>query len=133
MLCFRRFLWLKKTFLCCYLVASSSLVGGPPHWLRQRNGYRPLVESKNTIVLFCLSGSVGSENFAEKTFTDCLKPIIGGCGTPPNFAEKSFTDGSQTSKSAKVFSLESFLPRKFPAIQYLHFSVYMCSLVPTPL
>ena len=39
---------------------------------------------------------------------DCLKPIIGGCGTPPNFAEKSFADGSQTSKSVKVFSLESF-------------------------
>ena len=39
---------------------------------------------------------------------DCLKPIIGGCGTPPNFAEKTFVDGSQTSKSAKVFSLESF-------------------------
>ena len=44
----------------------------------------------------------------EKTFTDCLKPIIGGCGTPPNFAEKTFADGSQTSKSAKVFFLESF-------------------------
>ena len=53
-------------------------------------------------------GSIGSENFAEKTFTDCLKQIIGGCGMPPNFAEKTFTDGSQTSKSAKVFSLESF-------------------------
>ena len=39
---------------------------------------------------------------------DCLKPIIGGCGMPPNFAEKTFADGSQTSKSAKVFSLESF-------------------------
>ncbi len=39
---------------------------------------------------------------------DCLKPIIGGCGTPPNFTDKTFTDGSQTSKSAKVFSLESF-------------------------
>ena len=39
---------------------------------------------------------------------DCLKPIIGGCGTPSNFAEKTFTDGSQTSKSAKVFSLENF-------------------------
>ena len=46
-----------------------------------------------------------SENFAEKTFTDCLKPIIGGCGTPPNFVEKTFADGS---KSAKVFPLESF-------------------------
>ena len=53
-------------------------------------------------------GSVGGENFAEKNFTDCLKQIIGGCGTPPNFAEKTFADGSQTSKSAKVFSLESF-------------------------
>ena len=53
-------------------------------------------------------GSIGSENFAEKTFTDCVKQIIGGCGTPPNFAEKTFTDGSQTLKSAKVFSLESF-------------------------
>ena len=49
-----------------------------------------------------------SENFAEKTSTDCLKQIIGGCGTPPNFAEKTFADGSQTSKSMKVFSLESF-------------------------
>ena len=39
---------------------------------------------------------------------DCLKPIIDGCGTPTNFAEKTFADGSQTSKSAKVFSLESF-------------------------
>ena len=39
---------------------------------------------------------------------DCLKPIIGGCSTPSNFAEKTFTDGSQTSKSMKVFSLESF-------------------------
>ena len=37
-----------------------------------------------------------------------LKPIIGGCGTSPNFAEKTFADGSQTSKFAKVFSLESF-------------------------
>ena len=45
----------------------------------------------------------------EKTFTDRLKQIIGGCGTPPNFAEKTFVDGSQTSKSTKVFSLESFL------------------------
>ena len=53
-------------------------------------------------------GSVGSENFTEKTFTDCSKPIMGGCGTPPNFMEKTFTDDSQTSKSAKVFSLESF-------------------------
>ena len=58
-------------------------------------------------------GSVGSENFAEKTFTDCLKQIIGGCGTPPNFVEKTFTDGSQTSEIR-----ESFLPRKFPAIRY---------------
>ena len=40
---------------------------------------------------------------------DCLKQIIGGYGTPPNFVEKTFADGSQTSKSAKVFSLESFL------------------------
>ena len=53
-------------------------------------------------------GSEGSENFAEKTFTDCLKPIIGGCDTPQNFVEKTFADGPQTSKSAKVFSLESF-------------------------
>ena len=44
----------------------------------------------------------------ERTFTDCLKQIIGGCGTPPNFAEKTFVDGSQTLKSVKVFSLESF-------------------------
>ena len=27
---------------------------------------------------------------------------------PPGFAEKTFADGSQTLKSAKVFSLESF-------------------------
>ena len=27
---------------------------------------------------------------------------------PSNFTEKTFVDGSQTSKSAKVFSLESF-------------------------
>ena len=40
---------------------------------------------------------------------DCSKPIIGGCGMPPNFAEKTFAGGSQTLKSAKVFSLESFL------------------------
>ena len=39
---------------------------------------------------------------------DCLKPIIGGYSTPPNFTEKTFVDGSQTSKSAKIFSLESF-------------------------
>ena len=39
---------------------------------------------------------------------DCLKPIIGGCGTPPNFAEKTHADVSQTSKSMKSFSLESF-------------------------
>ena len=39
---------------------------------------------------------------------DCLKQIIGGCDTPPNFVEKTFADGSQTSKSAKVFSLKSF-------------------------
>ena len=39
---------------------------------------------------------------------DCLKPIIGGCGTLPNFMEKTFVDGSQTSKSTKVFSLKSF-------------------------
>ena len=45
----------------------------------------------------------------EKTFTDCLKPIIGGCGMPPNFTEKTFADGSQTSKSAKDFSFERFL------------------------
>ena len=38
---------------------------------------------------------------------DCLKPI-GGCSTPSNFAEKTFADGSQTSKSTKVFSLKSF-------------------------
>ena len=44
----------------------------------------------------------------EKTFTDCLKQIIDGCGTPPNFAEKTFADGYQTSKSTKIFSLESF-------------------------
>ena len=40
---------------------------------------------------------------------DRLKPIIGGCSMPPNFVEKTFVDGSQTSKFAKVFSLESFL------------------------
>ena len=51
---------------------------------------------------------VGSENFVAKTFMDCLKPIIGGCGMPPNFAEKTFADSYQTSKSAKVFSLKSF-------------------------
>ena len=42
------------------------------------------------------------------TFMDCLKQIIGGCGMPPNFMEKTFADGTQTSKSVKVFSLESF-------------------------
>ena len=69
-------------------------------------------------LVYCIAvnfrGSIGSENFTEKTFTDkiftdCLKPIIGGCSTPPNFAEKTFADGSQTSKSTKAFSLESFL------------------------
>ena len=45
---------------------------------------------------------------------DCLKPIKGGCSTPPNFTEKTFADGSQISKSAKL----SFLPQKFPAIRY---------------
>ena len=53
-------------------------------------------------------GSAGSENFTEKTFTDCLKPNISECGTPQNFVEKTFTDGSRTSKFVKVFSLESF-------------------------
>ena len=37
-----------------------------------------------------------------------------GCDTPPNFAEKTFADDSQTSKSAKDFSLE-----RFPAIPYI--------------
>lgn len=42
----------------------------------------------------------------EKTFSDCLKPII---GMPPNFVHgETFTDGSQTSKSMKVFFLKSF-------------------------
>ena len=43
---------------------------------------------------------------------DCSNhTYVGGCGTPPNFTEKTFTDpdGSQTLKSVKVFSLESFL------------------------
>ena len=54
--------------------------------------------------------SIGSENSAEKTFADCLKPIIGGCSMPPNFTEKTFTDGCQTSKFMKLS------PSKFPAI-----------------
>ena len=31
-------------------------------------------------------GSIGNENFMEKPFMDCSKPIIGGYGMPPNFA-----------------------------------------------
>ena len=53
-------------------------------------------------------GSIGNENFTEKTFTDCLKPSISECGMPQNFMEETFADGSRTSKFAKVFSLESF-------------------------
>ena len=39
-----------------------------------------------------------------ETFTDCSKPIIGRCGTPPNFA-----DGSRTSN-----------PRKFTCSMYMY-------------
>ena len=40
---------------------------------------------------------------------DCSNhTYVDGWGMPPNFTEKTFTDGSQTSKSVKVFSLESF-------------------------
>ena len=53
---------------------------------------------------------------------DCLKQIIGGCGTPPNFAEKTFTDGSQTSKSTKVFSLETF-PLYSTLYMYVHITL----------
>ena len=48
----------------------------------------------------------------EKTFTDCLKPIIGRWGMPPNFTEKTLVDSFQTSKSTKVFSLGSFPARQ---------------------
>ena len=61
----------------------------------------------------------------DKTFADCLKPIIGGCGTPPNFAEKTFADGLQTSKSAKVFSLESF-PLYSRHLHYLPTQFFVC-------
>ena len=52
--------------------------------------------------------STGSENFTEKTFTDCLKLNISGCSMPQNFVDKTFMDGSRTLKFTKVFSLESF-------------------------
>ena len=54
----------------------------------------------------------------RKTFTDCLKLNISGCGMPQNFVEKTFVDGSQTSKFTKVFSLESFPPYSIPIKRY---------------
>ena len=43
----------------------------------------------------------------EKPFADCSDLIIMWV-LPQNFAEKIFTDGSETAKTPKVFSLESF-------------------------
>ena len=44
--------------------------------------------------------------FAEKTFVDCsLMPLKDAM--PPNFTEKTFATSHKTSKSTKVFSLES--------------------------
>ena len=64
---------------------------------------------------------------------DCLKQIIGGCGMPPNFAEKTFVDGSQTSKSVKVFSLESFPlygtdMHHYPYTTFLHPTSHKCTM-----
>ena len=67
------------------------------------------IGTENYCIVVNFRGSVGSENFTDKTFMDCLKPNISGCGMPQNFMEKTFADGSRTSKFAKVFSLESFL------------------------
>ena len=53
---------------------------------------------------------------------DCLKP-------PPNFMEKTFMDGSQTLKSAKVFSLESFpLYDMFQGIAFQEVGIIFCIL-----
>ena len=71
----------------------------------------------------------------EKTFADWWKYDFCGenfCGllafaapkdaTPPNFTEKTFANSHKTAKSAKVFSLESFLlySRKILRLLLLH-------------
>ena len=50
-----------------------------------------------------------SDHFAEKTFAECYKPIMGGyiCMACPSFVEKIFADGSKATKFVNVFSLES--------------------------
>ena len=58
---------------------------------------------------------------------DCLKPIIGGCGTPPNFAEKTFADGSQTSKSAKVCPSKVKFPL-YGNVREICSKIYKCSV-----
>ena len=63
----RRFLWVRETYLYCYLIILSSLVGGHHRWLRRRTGYRPLVESNyctyeiyhpfhKCIIYWCIGG-----------------------------------------------------------------------------
>ena len=51
------------------------------------------------------------------------KPIKSGYGTPPNFVEKTFADGSQTSKTVKVFSLYGTL--QYRAIMII-VSIILC-------
>ena len=45
---------------------------------------------------------------------------------PPNFAEKTFADGSQTSKSAKVFSFKSF--PLYGNVREICSKIYNCSV-----
>ena len=60
-------------------------------------------------------GSIGSENFTEKIFTDCLKPNISGCSMPQISWRKPWR------MVLKPRNLRKFSPSKVS-----HYTVYYC-------
>ena len=71
-------------------------------------------------------GSVGSENFAEKTFMECyIIHIHVGVWGMPNFVEKTFAGGSQGATMGKVIELPMHLRVKHMTLcKYIH--VHVC-------
>lgn len=66
--------------------------------------------------------SIGIENFEEKTFTNCLKPIIGGCSMPRN------TQVELLWVSLKLQYPRKFLPRSFPVLLLVQLSIKLLTL-----
>ena len=73
---------------------------------------------------FC--GSVGSENFAEKTFTECyIIHVHVSVWSMPNFVEKTFAGGSQGATMGKVTELSTHLVCE--TYDIVQVNVYTCT------